>query len=58
MKQLLNYGEGPNAIYEFLKQQIISGELKAEQELKILPLAKAMDISIVPPARGDPDAGR
>ncbi len=48
MKQLLNYGEGPNAIYEFLKQQIISGELKAEQELKILPLAKAMDISIVP----------
>ncbi|MDE0695086.1 MAG: GntR family transcriptional regulator [Boseongicola sp.] len=48
MKQLLNYGEGPKAIYEVLKRQIIAGELRAEQELKILPLAKEMDISIGP----------
>ncbi len=48
MKLLPNYGDGPKAIYEILKQQIISGELKAERELKILPLAKSMEISIVP----------
>ena len=48
MKNIINYGDGPKAIYEILKQQIISGELKAEQELKINPLAKEMDISIVP----------
>ena len=48
MKNLINYGDGPRAIYELLKQQIISGELKAEQELKIMPLAEDMGISIVP----------
>jgi DNA-binding GntR family transcriptional regulator len=48
MKNILNYGDGPKAIYEVLKQQIIAGELKAGEELKIMPLAKEMDISIVP----------
>ncbi|MDA7965046.1 GntR family transcriptional regulator [Ruegeria sp.] len=48
MKEFLNYGDGPKAIYEVLKRQIISGELEAGQELKIMPLAKEMDISIVP----------
>ncbi len=48
MKQIPNYGDGPKAIYEILKRQIISGELEAGQELKIMPLAKEMDISIVP----------
>ena len=48
MKEFLNYGDGPKAIYEVLKRQIIAGELEAGQELKIMPLAKEMDISIVP----------
>lgn len=48
MKQLVNYGDGPKVIYEILKRQIIAGELKAGCELKIMPLAKEMDISIVP----------
>ena len=48
MKNLINYGDGPRAIYEVLKQQIITGDLEAGKELKILPLAKEMDISIVP----------
>ena len=48
MKNILNYGDGPKAIYELLKQQIIAGELKAGEELKIMPLAKELDISIVP----------
>ena len=48
MKYLVNYGDGPKAIYEILKSQIISGELEAGQELKIMPLANEMEISIVP----------
>ena len=48
MKNIINYGDGPRAIYEILKQQIISGELEAGKELRILPMAKVMDISIVP----------
>ena len=48
MKNIVNYGDGPKAIYEMLKQQIIAGDLKAGEELKIMPLAKEMDISIVP----------
>ncbi|MES0880836.1 GntR family transcriptional regulator [Roseibium sp. SCP14] len=48
MKHIVNYGDGPKAIYEVLKQQIIVGDLKAGEELKIMPLAKEMDISIVP----------
>jgi len=48
MKNILNYGDGPKAIYEILKRRIIAGELKAGEELKIMPLAKRMGISIVP----------
>ncbi|SLN73320.1 HTH-type transcriptional repressor CsiR [Falsiruegeria litorea R37] len=48
MKHMLNYGDGPKAIYEILKRQIIAGELEPGNELKIMPLAKEMDISIVP----------
>ncbi|MES0827038.1 GntR family transcriptional regulator [Ruegeria sp. SCP11] len=48
MKSIINYGDGPKAIYEILKRQIIAGEREPGEELKILPLAKDMDISIVP----------
>lgn len=48
MKTLLNYGDGPSAIYEELKGRIISGNLKAGDELRIMPLAKDLDVSIVP----------
>ena len=48
MKDLVNYGDGPKAIYEILKRRIISGELEAGQELKIMPLANEMEISNVP----------
>lgn len=48
MKNIVNYGDGPRAIYEELKEQIITGKLKAGNELKILPMAKEMDVSIVP----------
>ena len=45
---LLNYGDGPQAIYEELKQRIISGQLAAGSELKIMPLAGELGVSIVP----------
>ena len=45
---LLNYGDGPRAIYEVLKQQIISGKLEAGSELKIMSLASELGVSIVP----------
>ncbi len=45
---LLNYGDGPRAIYEVLKQQIISGKLEAGSELKIMTLANELGVSIVP----------
>ena len=48
MRGIPNYGDGPRAIYEVLKQQIISGERRAGEELKILPLAKEMEISAIP----------
>lgn len=48
MKNIINYGDGPKAIYEILKHQIIAGEREPGEELKLLPLAKEMDISIVP----------
>lgn len=44
----MNYGDGPRAVYEVLKQQIIAGERRAGEELKILPLAKEMEISTIP----------
>ena len=45
---LLSYGDGPQAIYEELKQRIIAGELKGGSELKIMPLASELGMSIVP----------
>ena len=48
MTFLLNYGDGPRAIYDRIKEQILSGELPSGQELKIQSLAKEMGISIVP----------
>ncbi len=45
---LLNYGDGPRAIYEELKQRIIAGELEGGSELKIMPLADELGVSIVP----------
>lgn len=47
-ESLLSYGDGPQAIYEELKQRIIAGELKAGSELKIMPLASELGMSIVP----------
>lgn len=48
MTFLLNYGDGPRAIYDRIKGQILSGELPSGQELKIQSLAKQIGISIVP----------
>lgn len=45
---LVNYGDGPRAIYEELKRRIISGKLVAGSELKIMPLADELGVSIVP----------
>lgn len=45
---LVNYGDGPRSIYEFLKKQIISGQLEAGSDLKIMPLASELGVSIVP----------
>ncbi len=45
---LLTYGDGPRAIYELLKKQIVSGQLEAGTELKIMPLAAEMGVSTVP----------
>lgn len=46
--KLLNYGDGPRAIYEMMKLRILSGELEAECELKIMPLAEELGVSIAP----------
>lgn len=48
MKRANNYGGGPEAVYEILKRRIISGALQAGAELKLLPLARAMNISTIP----------
>ena len=45
---LVKYGDGPQAIYEEIKQRIITGELKGGSELKIMPLANDLGVSIVP----------
>ena len=45
---LVRYGDGPQAIYEEIKQRIITGELKGGSELKIMPLANDLGVSIVP----------
>ena len=43
----LRYGDGPQAIYDSLKSRIVSGELPAGQELRILNVAKEYNISTV-----------
>ena len=48
MQKQTNYGESPKTIFNLLKQQIVSGELEPGQELKILPISKLMNVSIVP----------
>ena len=45
---LLNYGDGPRAIYEDIKQRIIAGEIAGGSELKIMSLASELGVSIVP----------
>ena len=45
---LLNYGDGPRAIYEVLKERIIAGELEGGSELKIMSLASELGVSTVP----------
>ncbi len=47
-QKLINYGDGPRAIYEILKLRILSGQLEAESELKIMPLADELGVSIAP----------
>ena len=44
----VKYGDGPRAIYEEIKQRIIAGKLKGGSELKIMPLANELGVSIVP----------
>lgn len=48
VETLVRYGDGPQAIYEEIKQRIITGELKGGSELKIMPLANDLGVSIVP----------
>ena len=48
MEQILKYGDAPKLIYGILKKRIIAGNLVAGSELKIMSLAKEMDMSIVP----------
>lgn len=45
---LVNYGDGPRAIYEVLKSRIVEGDIVAGSELKIGPLASYLGVSIVP----------
>ena len=45
---LVNYGDGPQTIYEEIKRRIVTGKLKGGSELKILPLANELGVSIVP----------
>ena len=48
MELMLNYGDGPQAIYDRLKEQILSGELESGREVKILPLSREFGVSIGP----------
>lgn len=45
---LISYGEGPRAIYELVKAQILAGTPASGEELKIQPLAERLGVSIVP----------
>lgn len=46
--QLVHYGDGPKAIYEQLKGQILSGALAGGEPLKIQAVADGLGVSIVP----------
>lgn len=48
MAALLQYGDGPKAIYDAVKEKILSGELAGGAEVKIQALAADMGVSIVP----------
>ena len=48
MTALLQYGDGPRAIYGLVKEKILSGELAGGAEVKIQALADDMGVSIVP----------
>lgn len=48
MAALLQYGDGPKAIYDAVKEKILSGELAGGSEVKIQALADDMGVSIVP----------
>lgn len=45
---LVRYGDGPGAIFDMIKERILSGELQSGSELKIQALAKQLEVSIVP----------
>ena len=48
MEPLIRYGDGPSAIYDQIKERILSGELHGGDEIKIQSLAEQLGVSIVP----------
>ena len=48
MTVLIQYGDGPRAIYDSLRLRILSGELSTGQELKIQAMAEEYGVSIMP----------
>ena len=48
MSELLQYGDGPSAIYDRLKGQILDGDLAPGDQVKIQSVADALGVSIVP----------
>ena len=46
--EFVHYGDGPKAIYDRLKGQILSGHLAAGAQIKIQSVADEMGVSIVP----------
>lgn len=48
MGELLQYGDGPSAIYDRLKGQILDGDLAPGDQVKIQSVADALGVSIVP----------
>ena len=48
MPQLLQYGDGPQAICGNLRMRILSGEISSGSELKIQALAEEFGVSVMP----------
>lgn len=46
--QTLQYGDGPRAIYDQLKGQILAGDLAPGDQVKIQSVANSLGVSIVP----------